>query len=216
VSPASKLLGKPRSHLRPSSLRSWLCGSTKEPGGFVVNRDKLRVQTLVVSHSMHRLMSTTSSCISCHHAARTWSRLATGSIDPSLLVSPPRRPHKAKIFSHLLFTCTNANQVTTCTYNTRLRVSPYHVVNHSSLGSDHPPVLRCSSPDVSRGVLNLVNVTLQSPQGSWNTRRAWTHRTPARLHLGRSQECRSGRKLQQIVLVKHISYLLYLNNSINV
>jgi hypothetical protein len=31
-----------------------------------------------------------------------------------------------------LFTCTNANQVATCTCNTRPRVSPHHVINHSS------------------------------------------------------------------------------------
>jgi hypothetical protein len=34
--------------------------------------------------------------------------------------------------SRPLFTCTNANQVATYTCNTRLRVSPHHVVNHSS------------------------------------------------------------------------------------
>jgi hypothetical protein len=37
--------------------------------------------------TLHQLLSTTSSCFSCHHAARTWSRSATGSIEPSLLVS---------------------------------------------------------------------------------------------------------------------------------
>jgi hypothetical protein len=31
-----------------------------------------------------------------------------------------------------LFTYTNANQAATCTCNTRTRVSPHHVVNHSS------------------------------------------------------------------------------------
>jgi hypothetical protein len=31
-----------------------------------------------------------------------------------------------------LFTCTNANQYASCTCNTRPRVSPHHVVNHSS------------------------------------------------------------------------------------
>jgi hypothetical protein len=34
--------------------------------------------------------------------------------------------------SHPLFTYTNANQATTCTCNTRPRVSPHHIVNHSS------------------------------------------------------------------------------------
>jgi hypothetical protein len=34
--------------------------------------------------------------------------------------------------SRPLFTCTNANQAATCTCNTRPKVSPHHVVNHSS------------------------------------------------------------------------------------
>jgi hypothetical protein len=34
VSSASKSLGAPRSRLRPPSLRSWHCGSTKEPRRF--------------------------------------------------------------------------------------------------------------------------------------------------------------------------------------
>jgi hypothetical protein len=34
--------------------------------------------------------------------------------------------------SRPLFTCTNANQAATCTCNARPRVSPHHVVNHSS------------------------------------------------------------------------------------
>jgi hypothetical protein len=42
VSPVSKLPYAPGFRLRPSSLRSWLCGATKEPGGFVVNRRKPR------------------------------------------------------------------------------------------------------------------------------------------------------------------------------
>jgi hypothetical protein len=49
VPPASKLLGAPGSRLRPPSLRSWFCGSTKLPDGFVVNHRKPRVQTPVVS-----------------------------------------------------------------------------------------------------------------------------------------------------------------------
>jgi hypothetical protein len=42
VSSALKSLDAPGSHLRPSSLRSWLCASTKEPDDFVVNRRKPR------------------------------------------------------------------------------------------------------------------------------------------------------------------------------
>jgi hypothetical protein len=46
--------------------------------------------------------------------------LATGSLESGIDLSRP------------LFTCTNANQATTCTRNTRPRVSLHHVVNHSS------------------------------------------------------------------------------------
>jgi hypothetical protein len=50
VSSASKLLDAPGSHLRPPSLQSWFCGSTKKPDGFLVNLRKPCVQTPVVSH----------------------------------------------------------------------------------------------------------------------------------------------------------------------
>jgi hypothetical protein len=43
----------------------------------------------------------------------------------------PRTTHGPHL-SHPLFTCTNANQAATCTYNTRPRVNLHHVVNHSS------------------------------------------------------------------------------------
>jgi hypothetical protein len=59
--------------------------------------------------------------------------LATGSLESGLLVSPldlVMRP--ALDLSHPLFICTNANQAATCTRNTRPRVSPHHIVNHSS------------------------------------------------------------------------------------
>jgi hypothetical protein len=75
---------------------------------------------------------TTSSCFSCHHAARTWSCSATGSIQLSLLVSPLLGGHTGIDLSRPLFTCTNANQAATCTCNTQQRISPHHVVNHSS------------------------------------------------------------------------------------
>jgi hypothetical protein len=58
--------------------------------------------------------------------------LATGSLGSGLLVSPLLGGPAGHRLSHLLFTCTNANQAATCTCNTRRRVSPDHVVNHSS------------------------------------------------------------------------------------
>jgi hypothetical protein len=73
----------------PSSvLRSWLCGSTKEPRGFLVNHRKPR-ELGVASANRHSLLdshvvparpwfsgstkkpSMTSYFCSCHHAART-------------------------------------------------------------------------------------------------------------------------------------------------
>jgi hypothetical protein len=42
MSSSSKSLSALVSHLCLSSLQSWLCGSTKEPDGFVVNRCKRR------------------------------------------------------------------------------------------------------------------------------------------------------------------------------
>jgi hypothetical protein len=49
VSFASKRLDAPESRLCSPSLRSWFCGSTKYPDGFVVNHRKPCVQTPVVS-----------------------------------------------------------------------------------------------------------------------------------------------------------------------
>ena len=66
---------------------------------------------------------------------------ATGSLEPSLLVlSSPGRSLRHGPFA-LVLHLHHANQAATCTCNTRPRVSPHNVVNHSSLRSDHPLVL---------------------------------------------------------------------------
>jgi hypothetical protein len=58
--------------------------------------------------------------------------LATGFVEPSLLVFPllgcpaMHRPFALALHLH------QRNQAATCTYNTQLRVCPYHNVNHSS------------------------------------------------------------------------------------
>jgi hypothetical protein len=44
--------------------------------------------------------------------------LATGSLEPSLLVFPTLGGLKGKDLSRLFFTCTNTSQAATCTYNT--------------------------------------------------------------------------------------------------
>jgi hypothetical protein len=90
----------------PSSvLRSWLCGSTKEPSGFLVNHWKPR-ELGVASANLHSWLgfhvvaarpwfwgstkkpSTTSSCCSCHHAARTSPRWPPGASNEAYLSSP--------------------------------------------------------------------------------------------------------------------------------
>jgi hypothetical protein len=76
-------------------LRSWLCEWTKEPSGFLVNHwipHELGVafancHSWLGSHEVHaqpwfwgwtKKLSTTSSCCSWHHAARTWPRRPPG------------------------------------------------------------------------------------------------------------------------------------------
>jgi hypothetical protein len=48
----------------------------------------------------------TSSCFSCHHAARTWSRRPPGPSNKILLVSPLLGGHRGIDLSHLFFICT--------------------------------------------------------------------------------------------------------------
>jgi hypothetical protein len=82
--------------------------------------------------TLHRLRSTTSSCFSCHHAARTWPRWPPGPSSQDYLSLHSSEAPQGIDLSRPLFTCTNANQAATCTRNTRPRGSPHHVVNHSS------------------------------------------------------------------------------------
>jgi hypothetical protein len=98
--------------------------------------------------TLHQLLFTTSSCFSCHHAARTWPRWTPGPSSQAYLSLHSLEAPRGIDLPHPLFTCTNANQAATCTYNTRPRVSPHHVVNHSSQPgvtihrSSDAPVLR--------------------------------------------------------------------------
>jgi hypothetical protein len=82
--------------------------------------------------TLHRLLSTTLSCFSCHHAAGTWSCWPPGPSSRAYLSLHSSEAPQGIDLSHSLFTCTNANQAATCTCNTRPRISPHHVVNHSS------------------------------------------------------------------------------------
>jgi hypothetical protein len=82
--------------------------------------------------TLHRLRSMTSSCFSCHHVTRTWPRWPPGPSSQAYLSLHSLEAPQGIDLSRLLFTCTNANQIAACTWNTRPRVSPHHVVNHSS------------------------------------------------------------------------------------
>jgi hypothetical protein len=82
--------------------------------------------------TLHRLWSTTSSCFSCHHATCTWPRWPPGPSSQAYLSLHSSEAPQGIDLSCPLFTCTNAKQAATCTCNTRPRVSPHHVVNHSS------------------------------------------------------------------------------------
>jgi hypothetical protein len=88
-----------------SVLRSWLCGSTKEPSGFLVNHWKPR-ELGVASANHHSWLgshvvparpwfwvstkkpSMTLYCCSCHHVVRTWLRWPPGPSNEAYLYSP--------------------------------------------------------------------------------------------------------------------------------
>jgi hypothetical protein len=98
-----------------SVLRSWLCGSTKEPIGFLVNYWKPR-ELGVASANRHSWLgshvvptqtwiwgptkkpSMTSSCRSCHHEARTWLRWPPGPSNEAYLSSPHLEASPATTF----------------------------------------------------------------------------------------------------------------------
>jgi hypothetical protein len=100
----------------PSSvLRSFLCGSTKEPIGVLVNHWKPR-ELGVASANRHSWLgshvvptrpwfwgsskkpSMTSSCCSGHHASRTWFRWPPGPSNESYLSSPHLEASPATTF----------------------------------------------------------------------------------------------------------------------
>jgi hypothetical protein len=86
-------------------LQSWLCGSTKEPSGFLVNHRRPRelgvaytnLHSWLDSHVVQarhwfwgstKKPSMTASCRSCHHAACTWIRWPPGPSNQAYLSSP--------------------------------------------------------------------------------------------------------------------------------
>jgi hypothetical protein len=130
-------------------LRSWLCGSTKEPSDFVVNHWKLRGLGVAYHQSpfMTWLPRRPDSTLvlrlnqeTVHDSVLLFlppcgphlTPLSTGSLEPSLLVCSTPGGLTGIDLSLLFFTCTSTNQVAACTCNTRPRVSPYNIFNHLS------------------------------------------------------------------------------------
>jgi hypothetical protein len=150
VSFASKLLGAPGSVSARRASDLGFVVQPSNPANFVVNRHKPRVQTPIVSRYL------------APAPVHDFVLLFLPPCGPHLTPLPPSPSSQAYFSLHSskapqgidlscpLFTCTNANQVATCTCNTRPRVSPHHVVNHSSQpgSTNHQsldaPVLSCS------------------------------------------------------------------------
>jgi hypothetical protein len=121
-----------------------------------VNRRKSRVQTPDVSRYPAPALVDDFVLLFLPSCGPHLTPLAIGSLESGLLVSPLLRGPEGIDLSRPLFTCTNANQAATCTRNTRPRVSPHHVVNHSSqLGatihrSSDAPVLNLPLDECSK------------------------------------------------------------------
>jgi hypothetical protein len=111
----------------------------------VVNHRKPRVQTPIVSRypapaPIHDFILLFLPPCSPH-----LTPLATGSLKPSLLVSPLLGgPARHRPFA---LTCTNANQVATCTCNTQPRVTTLRCQSLITARSNHQLVLGRSGPD---------------------------------------------------------------------
>jgi hypothetical protein len=116
-------------------LRSWLCGSTKEPSGFLVNHRKpprtrcsLRQSPLMtrLPRSLGSTLVLTLNQETVHDFILLFmppcgphlTPLATGSLERSLLVFSIPGGLTGDDLSRLFFTCTNTSQAATCTCNT--------------------------------------------------------------------------------------------------
>jgi hypothetical protein len=114
----------------PSSvLRSWLCGLTKEPSGFLVNNWKPRElgvasarlprspgSTLVLrlyQETIHDFI-----LLFMPPCSLNLTPLATGSLERGLIVFSTPGGLTSDDLSRLLFTCTNTSQAAACTCNT--------------------------------------------------------------------------------------------------
>jgi hypothetical protein len=115
---------------KPPVLVLWLNQVTRPVLWWIASNPTCRLRLWAAT--LHRLPSTTSPCFSCHHAARTWPCWPPCPSSQAYLSLHSSEAPQGKDLLRPLFTCTNTNQAATCTCNTRPRVSPHHVVNHSS------------------------------------------------------------------------------------
>jgi hypothetical protein len=152
VSSASKSLDVPGSHLRPPSLRSWLCGSTKHPDNFVVNHRKPRV--IGAAFTPIPLMTLPPRCpgmlffllflppcgphlISFGHQVRR--------AEPTCL-STPRRPHRLRPFAPALHLHQRKSRRNLhLQYSTKSQFTP-RCQSLITPRSDHPSVVGRSGP----------------------------------------------------------------------
>jgi hypothetical protein len=115
----------------PSSvLWSWLCGSTKEPSGFLVNHWKPRELGVASATRLPRSPGSTLVLRLNQETVHDFillfmppcsphlTPLATGSLERSLLVFSTPGGLTGDDLSRLFFTCTNTSQATACTCNT--------------------------------------------------------------------------------------------------
>jgi hypothetical protein len=106
VSSASKSLDTPRSHLHPPSLKSWLCGSTKEPRRFCGEPPQTpRTRCSLHANLTHDLAATSSRLDLCFEAQpRNCTRLRLAflaTMRPALdLIRPPGPSSRAYLSLH--------------------------------------------------------------------------------------------------------------------
>jgi hypothetical protein len=142
MSSALMLLGAPGSRLRPPSLRSWFCGSTKSPGRFVLNRCKPRMQTLVVSRYPASAPIDDFILLFLPPCSPHLTPLVTGSLESGLLVSPllgdPAR-HRPFVPALHLHQCKSSHNLH-LQYSAKSQSTPC-CQSLITAGSDDPPVL---------------------------------------------------------------------------
>jgi hypothetical protein len=96
--------------------------------------------------TLHRLRSTTSSCFSCHHAARTWPCWPPGPSSHAYLSLHSSEVPQGIDLSRSLFTCTNTNQDNLHPQYSAKSQSTPRCQSLITTRSDHPPVLGHSGP----------------------------------------------------------------------